>query len=271
MKKITAFCILACLYATISHSEEKHIVVVIPSYNNARWVEKNLWSVFCQKYTNYEVLYTDDCSTDNTYELAQDFVKKHKQEHRAQVIHNQKRCKALKNIVHMIYNCDAHDIIVTIDGDDWLPNENVFSYINNVYADPNIWITYGQYAEVNAKGEYTSGFNKPIPDYVIEHGLFRSQYYAFSHLRTFYAGLFKKIHIEDLMFNGNYFAMSWDLAFMIPMMEMARHHFKFISDFLYIYNGTNDINDHKVSKETQQLHDRIIRSRQPYQALEKLF
>jgi hypothetical protein len=171
----------------------------------------------------------------------------------------------------MIYQCNDHDIILALDDDDWFPNKNVFTHINNIYTNPDIWITYGQYAELNTKGEYNPGFNKPIPNYVIEYGLFRSQYYAFSHLRTFYAKLFKKIRLEDLMFNGEYFAMSWDLAIMIPMIEMARYHFKFIPDYLYIYNATNEINDHMVSKETQEFHDRIIRSRQPYHALQSLF
>ncbi len=269
MKKLF-LCLLTLLSWVTMRSEEKHIVVIIPSYNNARWCEKNLLSVFGQNYTNYHVIFTDDCSSDNTYELVTALVKKYNKEDRVTVIHNKERCKALKNLINMIYRCIDTDIILTLDGDDWLFNKNVFSYINNAYADPNIWITYGQYVEVNAKDEYFRGFNKPIPDFVVKYGLFRSQYEAFSHLRTFYAGLFKKIRLEDLMFEGEYFAMSWDLAFMIPMIEMARYHFKFIPDFLYVYNGTNDINDHKVSKELQQLHDRIVRSRQPYHALEKL-
>ena len=45
---------------------ERSIVVIIPSYNNVRWVEKNLMSVFEQKYENFRVIYIDDCSTDGT-------------------------------------------------------------------------------------------------------------------------------------------------------------------------------------------------------------
>jgi glycosyltransferase involved in cell wall biosynthesis len=265
------FCALTLLYATGLYSEEKHIVVIIPSYNNARWCEKNLESVFAQKYTNYNVIYTDDCSTDNTYELVTEVVKKYHQEDRVKVIRNKERCKALKNIVNMIYSCADTDIVLTLDGDDWLSYDRVFEHINNAYTDSDIWITYGQYAELNSEGKYIRGFNAQIPSWAIEYDLLRTQSAAFSHLRTFYAKLFKKIRLEDLMFNGEYFAMSWDLAFMIPMIEMARYHFKFIPQILYIYNGTNDINDHKVSKELQQMLDRIIRSRRSYPALPNLF
>ncbi len=271
MNKLLLVCALTLLSPSAIYGEEKHIVVVIPSYKNARWCEKNLLSVFGQKYSNYNVIFTDDCSPDNTYELVKQLVKDKDLEHRTTLIHNQERCKALKNLVHMIYSCDDHDLIVTLDGDDWLANDDVFAYLNNIYSDPNVWITYGQYAEIRLGGGLTRGFNAPIPDWVVKNNLFRNQANAFSHLRTFYAGLFKKIHLEDLMYENEFFAMSWDLAFMIPMMEMARNHFKFIPDILYIYNGMNDINDHKVSKDLQRQLDRIVRSRPPYQEIESPF
>jgi len=44
------------------HSVEKSMVVIIPSYNNESYCEKNLTSVFSQQYENYRVIYIDDCS-----------------------------------------------------------------------------------------------------------------------------------------------------------------------------------------------------------------
>ncbi|MDZ4124183.1 MAG: glycosyltransferase, partial [Hydrogenophaga sp.] len=69
-----------------SNREEKHIVVVIPSYNNVQWYKRNLLSIFLQKYNNYSIIYTDDCSTDGTAALVEAFIKQHKQEHRTTII-----------------------------------------------------------------------------------------------------------------------------------------------------------------------------------------
>ena len=113
---------------------EKPIVVVIPSYKNAHWVEKNLSSIFSQRYDNYRVIYIDDCSPDNTYELAVQVTEKNNQQHRTTIIHNAGRCGALANLYTVIHECEDNSIIVTVDGDDWLPHKDVFSYINKVYT-----------------------------------------------------------------------------------------------------------------------------------------
>ena len=33
-----------------------------------------------------------------------------------------------------------------MDGDDCVAHENVLAYINNVYQNPDVWLTYGQFA-----------------------------------------------------------------------------------------------------------------------------
>ena len=48
---------------------ENKFIIIIASYNNEDWVETNLASIINQTYTNYEVFYVDDCSTDNTYNI----------------------------------------------------------------------------------------------------------------------------------------------------------------------------------------------------------
>ena len=48
-------------------TEHKPFVIVVPSYNNSSWVEKNLRSIFEQKYDNYRVVYINDASTIQHY------------------------------------------------------------------------------------------------------------------------------------------------------------------------------------------------------------
>ena len=48
--------------------------IVIPSYNNEQWVEPNVASILNQTYTNYDVLYINDASTDNTLTLVNELV-----------------------------------------------------------------------------------------------------------------------------------------------------------------------------------------------------
>jgi glycosyltransferase involved in cell wall biosynthesis len=48
---------------------ERRISIVIPNYNNADTIGKCLESSFASRYSNYEVIVVDDCSTDNSPDI----------------------------------------------------------------------------------------------------------------------------------------------------------------------------------------------------------
>jgi hypothetical protein len=185
------------------------------------------------------------------------------------LIHNETNKGALRNHWEAIHNLIEDDEIVVIcDGDDRLAGDFVLSYLNDVYTKNDIWLTYGQYQEINAKH---IGFNKPMPEYVIRNNSFRQFPDIPSHLRTFYAKLYKNIKLEDLMLDGDFLVMCADMATGIPMIEQARDHFMFIPKVLYLYNDLNPLSDHRKSRQVQMSIDRFVRSRQVYSPLKTLF
>ena len=54
---------------------EVHVSVIIPCYNVDNYIEEGICSILNQTYTNFEVVCIDDCSTDNTYKILQNFSK----------------------------------------------------------------------------------------------------------------------------------------------------------------------------------------------------
>ena len=100
------------LFFRLDQYPEKPIVVIIPSYKNQQWVEKNLTSVFNQKYKNYRVLYVDDCSPDQTYELVKQITSKFNQESRTTIIHNAERKGPMENWYNAINSCSNDEIVV---------------------------------------------------------------------------------------------------------------------------------------------------------------
>lgn len=248
---------------------ERHMVVVICSYNNEKYYEWNLDSVCAQEYKNYHVLYVNDCSRDNTGSFVMDYIEELGVQDKIIAYHNEERRKALANLYYAIHTCEPTDIVVILDGDDRFAHGKVLQRINQAYEDPNIWLTYGQFRE-HPSG--VLGFCRPYPRRVIERCAFRYHPDTPSHLRTFYAGLFHKIRKEDLMFQGDFFPVTYDLAVMFPMVEMARLHHQFIPDVLVDYNGENPINDHKgLGKQLQRKFDLIIRARTCYADIESPF
>ena len=53
--------------------EQPLVSVIIPNYNHARYLEQRLDSVFNQTYQNIEVIFLDDCSTDNSLEMIEKY------------------------------------------------------------------------------------------------------------------------------------------------------------------------------------------------------
>lgn len=247
---------------------EKNIVVIIPSYNNKFWFQKNLSSVFMQNYKNYRVIYIDDTSNDMTGELVEKYIKAFNKNDIVTLIKNKERKGALQNLYYAIHSCDPKSIIVTLDGDDFFAHENVLTYLNNVYDDPNVWMTYGQFMYYPSD---SPGWAQQIPKEVIEKNSFRDHTWCSTHLRTFYAGLFQKIKKEDFIYEGKFYPMAWDLGFMFPMLEMAGHRSKFIPEVLYIYNTATPINDNKVNEALQMYLTQVIRTKEKYSKIDKLF
>lgn len=243
---------------------EQEIVVVIPSYRNQAWYERNLASVFSQDYTNYRVIYIDDCSDDGTAHLVAAYVRAYGKQDKVRLIKNTVRKGALNNIVEAIASMPDHAIVVMLDGDDWLKHSGVFSKLNETYADRSVWLTYGQF-ELYPGG--VVGKCRPYPPHVIERNAFRSYEWIASHLRTCRAWLFKKIRQEDFMLRGAYFQMTWDQALMFPMLEMAGIHARCIEEVLYVYNIANPINDQNVDPIGQCAIERIIRAKLMYERL----
>lgn len=261
------------LLSSMSYAENKEIVVVIASYKNSEWYKWNLDSVFGQTYflnnaTKCRIIYTDDCSPDGTGDLVEAYVKERGFEGQVTVIKNETRKLALENLYNMIHSCADDAIIAVLDGDDALAHPKVLEYINTVYNTKDVWLTYGQFKEWPTE---TLGFCKAYSKSVIRKSNFRKVTDGPSHLRTFYAGLFKKIKKEDLMLNGSFFEMTYDLAIMFPMLEMAKYRHQFIAEVLVLYNVANQINDHKVNQKKQSDLAKYIRRKSKYRALKALF
>lgn len=263
VKRLLSFLFLVILgnaYAT-----DKYLVVIIPSYNNAQWYQRNLDMLLAQNmhFCNWHALYIDDCSSDGTADLVAAYIEQHQAQNKIFLQRNHQRMGALANLYYATHDCPDEVIIVTYDGDDWFKDEFVLAYINQVYQNPDVWLTYGQYEEYPSGAR---GICLPFPDWVHEQHAYRDVTWVSSHLRTFYAWLFKHIKKEDLLWEGEFFPMTWDLAIMFPMLEMAKEHAHYLDRILYVYNIQNPLNDFKKDLNLMYKLHWYIRGKNKYEA-----
>ncbi|MGA9530563.1 MAG: glycosyltransferase [Candidatus Babeliales bacterium] len=262
--KMMASLLFFCGVLGMHSYEDKKFVVIIPSYNNSEWVSRNLSSVFSQTYTNYRVIYIDDASTDDTIDHVEQMISQSGKEEQCTLIKNNKRRRALFNHYQAVHLCSDDEIVINLDGDDWLAHEHVLSQLNTLYQDPNVWLTYGQYIKLPDK---SIGQSRALPELLVcSHG-YREYRWITSALRTFYAGLFKKIPLQDFLWHGVFFPVACDLVFMFPMLEMAAGRVAFVPDVLYVYNCMTEHNDFKKNMQLQLHVENIVRAKKRYKPL----
>jgi hypothetical protein len=84
-----------------------------------------------------------------------------------------------------------------------------------------------------------------------------------SHLRTYYAGLFKQIPVGYFIRNGGFLRSGCDIALMLALLELADGRAAFIDEVLYIYNCINSESDCRTRPIEQLRNDYWARSRAP--------
>ena len=234
-------------------------------YNAEDYIERCIGSIMGQNFTDFKCYITHDLSTDNSVTLIKEMIKD--DDRFILIDDNDKKLYQAGNFDKVIRNnpnISDNEVLIEVDGDDWLPDGNVFKRINELYSDENVWIANGSFKYSNGNQGFSS--KQEIND-----GL-RGGRFTASHIRTWRAFLWRAIKEEDLRDeNGNYWQWSGDLCFMFPMLEMAtEEHYRFMPEINYVYNAENPINEHKVDISMVNNHASRIRSKEKYQKLIRL-
>ena len=233
------------------------MIILTTTYNCEKYIERCLYSIMSQSFKNFKCYITDDLSTDSTTNIVEEIIKN---DNRFILIKNKEKMFQPGNYDQVIRGLDIDDdeICVEVDGDDWLPDSNVFKRILETYEDKKIWMANGSFKYHDGR----KGFANPPLDF----NTIRDKVFTLSHIRTWKSFLWKKIKIEDLKDDDNkYWSVAGDLSFMYPMIEMCgEEHYCFMNDINYIYNESNPINDHKVNMEKVNSIVTKIRNKKSY-------
>ena len=235
--------------------------IIVAFYNVEKWIETTIKSVLGQSYDNYECILINDMSSDESSSICHRLVGDNT---KFKIIDNDIKKCSLENIHNAIHeHTDGQDIVVILDGDDFLANADSLEHLNKVYNAEDCWVTYGSY--MNLSNRLRGKFSKPIPQEVIENNSFRQHEWCTSHLRSFRSFLFKEIRQDSLQDKSNkFFDFAGDLAIMFPLLELAGHRSTYVDKILYIWNDLNELNEHKRDNSRQLLVESMIRRKERY-------
>lgn len=220
-------------------AKEQKIIVLVPFHNAGKFLAECYSSLRQQYYENYEVIFLDDCSTDN----ALDEISENQE--RIRKICGLYRRFALSNIYNCLKNldCSGEEIIVIVDGDDYLYHNYVFKNINLFYQRQDCLLSYGQYYTTTNRWGHCRSYSRE------EFDILRQLDWRASHLKTFKFKLFKEYVSQDPEAlalkdqQGLFYEMTYDIALMTPLLEIAgfeRCYFNEDINYIYRIHERND-------------------------------
>ena len=108
------------------------IGIIIPNYNYEHTLKKCLSSILEQTYKNYEIIFVDDMSTDNSVNIVRKIATKHFPDLSIKIKQlKQKRYNGGARNEAYLHLSDDVDYVYYIDSDDWLYDNKALEKINN--------------------------------------------------------------------------------------------------------------------------------------------
>ena len=211
-------------------------------------------------------MFFDDCSTDKTYNIAKNLTNNDIRCKITTLKENRKKSWIFANLVdeHIADN----DIVIFVDGDDWLANYNVLQQVSNYYTSYNPWVVYGGmvcWDGIHLTMAYPQ--NTMFPDHILLSREFRKDHWRSSHLKTMRGKIWKKINKQDFISSqdGKYILGPDDLIIMYAALEMCPidkiKTFPFIT---YVYNASNQQRIYDHMHNSGKNYENEIRNRPKY-------
>ena len=122
----------------------------VNSYNYEKYILKTLESIKAQTYKNFEIIVVDDCSSDNSCEIIEDFISDN-QDLKITLIKNETNQGQLASMIRGLENAKGQ-FISFIDSDDILLPEYAQSHIR-VHMETSAAFTSCQIVEIGENDE----------------------------------------------------------------------------------------------------------------------
>jgi len=197
-------------------TDKKSFTVVLYAHNSADWCERALRSVFEQDYEKCRVVFVDDASVDGTLEKAQQFIVNNKQDYRVIAIRNDVPLGPVGSLYRAAEHCQDFEILIPLDAQNWFVHDGVFSRLNKVFQNPDVWMAFGQSIDYPTYRMIHPPF---FDARTIKKSGFRSQIGDIRSSCAFYASLFKAIPLSDLFVDGRF--SCFPQVYLIKILEQS--------------------------------------------------
>ncbi|MBA2846972.1 glycosyltransferase involved in cell wall biosynthesis [Methanococcus maripaludis] len=146
------------------------VSVIMPNYNNEKYLPEAIESIVKQTYKNFEFIVIDDCSTDSSWDIIQNYAKK---DNRIKAFRNEKNLKIVKtrNKGFKLMSSNSKYIAI-FDSDDISMPERLEKQFNFLEKNLDYGLIGGhtyiinESSEIIASRKYETNFKKIIKNII---------------------------------------------------------------------------------------------------------
>ena len=99
---------------------EEKIDILLATYNGEKYLKEQIDSILNQTYKNIRIIISDDCSTDKTREILQEYEKK---DERISVYYQKQNLGCVKNFDFLLQKVENKLYMLSDQDDIWLPEK----------------------------------------------------------------------------------------------------------------------------------------------------
>lgn len=213
------------------------ISIIVPVYNTAKYLARCLDSIVNQSMREIEVLVFDDCSTDNSVEIIQQYLQKNNQ---LIFIQNEKNI-GLGNIRNKGVELAKGKYIMFVDSDDWINHKTCEIFFETAEKN-SLQILIGDYVKVF----------KRMPD-LKKHGsgsvsdIMNGQ--KFMVLNDFFTAAWDKFWLRDFIIQHNLKNEVGKYFEDVPMVTEGLIKAKRVAKIVFCHYYYNQANESSITKK----------------------
>ena len=143
------------------------VSIVLPTFNGSKYIAESLTSIINQTFTDWELIIINDCSTDNTPDIINDFSSKDK---RIKVFTNKTNLKLPRSLNEGFKHASGMYYTWTSDDNRYKTNalKEMVSVLDN---NQNIGLIYCNTDIIDEHGEVIGQSNLPLPENLINQNV----------------------------------------------------------------------------------------------------
>lgn len=149
-------------------NERKKVSIVLPVYNGANHIANSINSIINQTYRNWELIIVNDCSTDKTLQICNEFTHN---DNRIKLFSNEKNLK-LPNSLNIGFEVATGDYYTWTSDDNMYKPNAIETLVHAMEQYPDAVMVYADYTSIDADGEILYEVKLQEPQYIVTGNVF---------------------------------------------------------------------------------------------------